>query len=91
MSMLEFFYDGRKLFASLILTLLFLTILFVFQREVLSYNIYLLLFSRYFGEINSTAFLLFYYFLVSYIFSSFIIVLYDLVIIVIKNRREKNV
>jgi len=89
MSLLEFFYDGRKLFTSLILTLLFLVVFFMYKQEIIPYNIYLLLFSRYFGELNPTAFLLFYYFLVSYIFSSMIIVLYDLVVIIAKNRMKK--
>lgn len=90
MSMLEFFYDGRKIIMSLALTLLFLIMFFVYDKEVIPYSVFLLLFSRYFGELNPTAFLLFYYFLVSYIFSSLIIVLYDLVIIIAKNRSKNE-
>ncbi|OGI12390.1 hypothetical protein A3K64_00995 [Candidatus Micrarchaeota archaeon RBG_16_36_9] len=89
MSLSEFFYDGRKLFMSLILTLLFIVVFFMYKQEVIPYSVYLLLFSRYFGELNPTAFLIFYYFLVSYIFSSMIIVLYDLVVIIAKNRMKK--
>jgi hypothetical protein len=89
MSLSEFFYDGRKLFMSLILTILFLIVFFVFKQDAVSYSIFLFLFSRYFGELNPTAFLLFYYFLVSYIFSSLIVVLFDLVVIIAKNRMKK--
>jgi hypothetical protein len=61
----------------------------VFKQDAVSYSIFLLLFSRYFGELNPTAFLLFYYFLVSYIFSSLIVVLFDLAVIIAKNRMKK--
>ena len=84
--LLEFFYDGRKLFTALILTLLFLIMFFVFGEEIVPYNVYILLFSKYFGDLNPTAFLIFYYFLVAYLFSSLIIVLYDLIVIIAKNR-----
>ena len=75
---------------ALVFTMLFLTVLFVFKREMVPYNVYLALFSRYFGEIDYRAFLIFYYFLVAYIFSSLWIVFYDMIIIVIKNRRKNN-
>ncbi len=88
-SLLEFFYDGRKLFMTLIFTLLFLIVFFVFKQELIPYSIYLSLFSKYFGEINPIAFLIFYYFLVSFIISCLIIVVYDLVIITIKRRVKK--
>jgi len=88
-SLLEFFYDGRKIFMSLIFSLLFLMIFFVFKQEIIPYDIYFSLFSKYFGEINPIAFLIFYYFLVSYIISCLIIVVYDLFIIIIR-RRSKN-
>jgi len=88
-SLLEFFYDGRKLFITISLTLLFIIVFFVFNREMVPYSVFLLLFSKYFGEINPTAFLIFYYFLVAYIFSCLIIVAYDLIIIIIK-KGSKN-
>ena len=87
-SLLEFFYDGRKIIMALSFTLLFFVVLLIFKRDILPYDIYLALFSKYFGEINPMAFLIFYYFLVAYIFSSLIIVLYDLLIIVLKGRQK---
>jgi len=78
-SLLEFFYDGRKLFITIILTLLFLIVFFVFKKEIIPYNVFWLLFSKYFGEIHPIAFLFFYYFIVSYIISIIIVGFYDFV------------
>ena len=86
MSLLEFFYDGRKLIASLLITWLFLTVFFMFKKEIIPSEVYIILLSKYYSELNPIAFLIFYYFIVSYIFSSLIIVLYDLVVIIAKNR-----
>ena len=85
MSLLEFFYDGRKLFLALILTLLLLIFYFVFQIEIIPYNIFIILFSNYLEELNPISLLIFYYFIVNYIFSIIIIGIYDLI-----KKRSKN-
>jgi hypothetical protein len=83
-SLLEFFYDGRKLFLTLMAFIIFLIVFFVFKKEMVPYSVYLLLFSSYFGELNPMAFLIFYYFLTAYIYSSLMVTTHDLVTIVIK-------
>ncbi|NIM47430.1 MAG: hypothetical protein GTN40_04725 [Candidatus Aenigmarchaeota archaeon] len=88
-SLLEFFYDGRKIFMALILGLLFLIVFFVLKQEIIPYNVFFSLFSKYFEELHPISFLIFYYFIVAYIISSLIIVVYDLIIIFIKRRRKK--
>ncbi len=85
MSLLEFFYDGRKLFLALILTLLLLIFYFVFQIEIIPYNVFIILFSNYLEELNPISLLIFYYFIVNYIFSIIIIGIYDLI-----KKRSKN-
>jgi len=90
MSMLEFFYDGRKIISSLLLSWLFLTVFFMFGREIVPSQVYIMFLTKYYGELNPISFLIFYYFIVSYIFASLIIVLYDLTMIISKNRM-KNV
>ncbi len=90
MSLLEFFYDGRKIFMSLTFTLLFLMIFFVFKHEIVPYDLYLTLFSEYFGELNPVAFFLLYFFIVSYVISCLIIVVYDVVILILKKRRKND-
>jgi len=80
----EFFYDGRKMFLTLMTFIVFLIVFFVFKKEMVPYSVYLILFSNYFGEINPVAFLIFYYLLTAYIYSSLMVTTHDLVTIVIK-------
>ena len=87
-SLLEFFYDGRKIFMTIALTLLFIIVFFVYNIEMVPYSVFLLLFSKYFGDINPTAFLIFYFFLTAYIYSCMIIVAYDLLVIVAKGGKK---
>jgi len=83
-SLAEFFYDGRKIFISLMVFVIFLIAFFVFQKEMIPYSVYLILFSKYFGELNPMAFLIFYYFVIAYVYSSLLVTTHDLVKIIIK-------
>ncbi|NIO44007.1 MAG: hypothetical protein GTN36_00415 [Candidatus Aenigmarchaeota archaeon] len=82
----DFFYDGRKLFSALLLSVFLLALFIEFQVEVIPYNLFITLFSKYFGEISPLVFLFFYYFFICYIFIIIVIGFYDLIV----KRREKN-
>ena len=90
-SMLELFYDGRKLFITLIMTLFLLIVFLVFKIEIVPYSIFLALFSRYFVEIHPIAFLIFYCFVISYVYSALWVSFHDLISLMIERSQNVNI
>jgi hypothetical protein len=87
---LDFFIDGRKLFIALISTIILLILYFVYQIEIAPFNIFLILFSSYFGELPLISFLIFYYFVVSYVYSVLFVSFHDLITIMIARSENVN-
>jgi len=85
-NIIDFFYDGRKLFSALLLTVFFLVLFMEFEIEIIPYNLFITLFSRYFDELAPVIILFFYYFIICYIFSLIAIGIYDLIV----GKRKKN-
>jgi len=83
-SLTEFFYDGRKILIALITFIIFIITFFIFKKEVVPYSAYLFVFSKYLGELNPMTFIIFYYSIVAYFYSSLLVSTHDLVTIIMR-------